>query len=192
MIRQSKDCMDPLLAQLLQRIEDATFGMSPEQLLWRPREGKWCATQVAEHLSLTYFGTAGVMRRILQAAKPLATPPSMRHRISTFLVVSMGHMPEGRKAPAFTMPTDTSPEIVLRDFRQNLRTMDEVLAECEQRFGARVKIADHPVLGALTVAQWRKFHFVHGRHHARQIERLRDMLARVDKPRRAPFQMPKS
>jgi hypothetical protein len=28
-------------------------------------------------------------------------------------------------------------------------------------------------LGPLTGAQWRKFHLVHGRHHARQIRQLR-------------------
>jgi hypothetical protein len=33
---------------------------------------------------------------------------------------------------------------------------------------------DHPFLGPLTASQWRKFHLVHGRHHARQIrERMK-------------------
>jgi hypothetical protein len=32
---------------------------------------------------------------------------------------------------------------------------------------------DHLILGPLTAGQWRKFHWVHGQHHARQIrERL--------------------
>ena len=30
---------------------------------------------------------------------------------------------------------------------------------------------DHPILGALTVDQWLKFHVVHTRHHAKQIAR---------------------
>jgi len=28
---------------------------------------------------------------------------------------------------------------------------------------------DHLFLGPLTANEWRKFHWVHGRHHARQI-----------------------
>ncbi|MGZ4836286.1 MAG: DUF1569 domain-containing protein [Terriglobales bacterium] len=28
---------------------------------------------------------------------------------------------------------------------------------------------DHPFLGPLTADEWRKFHWVHGRHHTRQI-----------------------
>jgi hypothetical protein len=47
--------------------------------------------------------------------------------------------------------------------------MSAQLDECERKFGARTKILDHPVLGPLTVEQWRKFHWIHGRHHAKQI-----------------------
>jgi hypothetical protein len=51
--------------------------------------------------------------------------------------------------------------------------MDQGLAECEQRFGSEVKMADHVVLGPLTIPQWRRFHLIHTRHHMKQIERLR-------------------
>ena len=50
-----------------------------------------------------------------------------------------------------------------------LEKMDSGLEECERRFGPRAKIMDHPFLGPLTANEWRKFHWVHGRHHARQI-----------------------
>ncbi|MGZ7099671.1 MAG: DUF1569 domain-containing protein [Candidatus Angelobacter sp.] len=33
---------------------------------------------------------------------------------------------------------------------------------------------DHPVLGPLTAAEWRKFHLVHGLHHVKQIRSLRE------------------
>ncbi len=47
--------------------------------------------------------------------------------------------------------------------------MGSGLDACERRFGARTKIMDHLFLGPLTASEWRKFHWVHGRHHARQI-----------------------
>ena len=50
-----------------------------------------------------------------------------------------------------------------------LEKMASSLDYCERRFGARTKILDHPVIGPLTADEWRKFHWVHGRHHARQI-----------------------
>ena len=55
-----------------------------------------------------------------------------------------------------------------------LAAMDVALDEAELRFGPRVRLMDHPVLGPLTIDQWRTFHWVHTRHHARQIrERAR-------------------
>jgi len=51
--------------------------------------------------------------------------------------------------------------------------MDGALTECAARFGVLVKVLDHPVLGPFSIEQWRKFHFVHGRHHVKQIRRRR-------------------
>jgi hypothetical protein len=47
--------------------------------------------------------------------------------------------------------------------------MDEIIRRAEQRYGRRTRLVDHPVLGPLTARQWRKFHWVHGRHHVAQI-----------------------
>jgi len=47
--------------------------------------------------------------------------------------------------------------------------MESGFDDCERRFGVTTKIMDHPLLGPLTASQWRKFHLVHGRHHAQQI-----------------------
>jgi hypothetical protein len=51
--------------------------------------------------------------------------------------------------------------------------MDAIIAQCEARFGRHVKLLDHPILGALTSTQWRTLHLVHGRHHQKQLLRLR-------------------
>jgi hypothetical protein len=168
--------MNSNLQQLLRALDQVTAGMTPEQLLWRRQEGKWCTAEVLEHLSLTYSGTAGLMRKVLKADHPMATPRSFRHRIIAFAVVGMGYFPEGRKSPSMVLPSGAvAPEIVLSDMRKHLLAMDEGLHGCEERFGARVKIGDHPVLGALTAAQWSKFHLVHGLHHVKQIKRLREL-----------------
>jgi hypothetical protein len=47
--------------------------------------------------------------------------------------------------------------------------MDKIIAQCEELFGPRQKVLDHPVMGPLTASQWRKFHWIHGRHHIAQI-----------------------
>lgn len=58
--------------------------------------------------------------------------------------------------------------------------LDDVMSRCAGKFGGRTKLLDHPVLGPLSVSQWRKFHLVHGLHHVKQLHRLREMLATLN------------
>jgi hypothetical protein len=90
------------------------------------------------------------------------------------MVIEAGYFPKGVKAPEFTRPRGSAPESVLPAFREALRAMDEILERCEQRFG-HGKVAAHFLFGPLSVRQWRKFHWVHTRHHAAQIARLRTL-----------------
>jgi hypothetical protein len=57
--------------------------------------------------------------------------------------------------------------------------MDRILTECEAKFGKHAKVLDHPILGPFSIAQWRKFHLVHGLHHVKQIRRLRPAALKI-------------
>jgi hypothetical protein len=164
--------MDSTLQQALEAIEAATRGMSPEQLERHP-EGKWAAAGILEHLSITFGGTVKLMRKAQEAGKPLGTSPTLKQRLATWVVTGVGYFPSGRSAPEFSRPKGMGGEQALKTIKENLAEMDKALAECEQRFGSQVKIADHVVLGPLTVPEWRRFHRVHTRHHMKQIDRLK-------------------
>jgi hypothetical protein len=164
--------MNPRLEQLKDSLESAVDGMSREQLSWH-LPGKWCASEVLEHLYLTYTGTIKGFERVLTSGKPLATQASVAHRALTFVVVGLGHMPFGRKTPEVARPRGLPAEQVQREIGAKLVAMDAIIAQCEARFGRRVKVLDHPILGPLTATQWRKLHLVHGRHHHKQLLRLR-------------------
>ena len=69
-------------------------------------------------------------------------------------------------------------EKVLAEIGAKIAEMDEIITRCEEKLGARSKLLDHPILGPLTAAQWRKFHLVHGRHHIKQIRLRRGAVAR--------------
>jgi hypothetical protein len=165
--------MDSTLQQVREAIEAATSGMSAGQLEQHP-EGKWSAAGILEHLSITYGGTARLMCKCLEGGKPLASAPTLKHRLAAWLVTGVGYLPTGRPAPEFAKPKGLGGEVVLNTIHENLVEMDKALAECEQRFGREAKIADHVVLGPLTIPQWRRFHLVHTQHHMKQIERLRE------------------
>ena len=161
----------------LQSLDDAlavaTRGMTSETLFRRPKEGKWCTAEILEHLSLTYAGTTRVLDRVLQAGQPDARHLTLMDRVRTTVVLGFSHMPKGREAPAQVIPRGLPSPDIVDSTRHKLVLMDRAISQSEQAFGGRMRVANHPVLGPLTTGQWRKFHWVHGRHHARQIEQLR-------------------
>ncbi len=169
--------MDPHLAKLQREIAASITELSPEQLKCG-LPGKWSSAEILEHLYLTYTGTIRGFGRVLAEGKPLASKVHWKHRGRALVVVGFGYMPTGRKSPAIALPNGIAPERVSADIATAIVQMDELMSQCASRFGPRVKVLDHPVLGPLSVAQWRKFHFVHGMHHVKQIHRLREMIDR--------------
>ena len=164
--------MDSNLERLQQAIASATRGMTADELTRHP-EGKWCVAEVLEHLYLTYAGTVKAFERCLKAGKPLAGVPTFKQRVAVALVTELGYFPRGRKSPDPVRPRGMPAEKVLADIGPRITAMDDLIAQCEQRYGSRIKILDHPILGPLTARQWRKFHLAHGRHHVKQIRERR-------------------
>jgi hypothetical protein len=168
--------MDRYLTRLHEALVSATRDMTPEALIRHP-EGKWSAAEVLEHLYLTYKSTGKGFLRCLQAGKPLASSPTFRQRLSTMLVAELGYLPPGRNAPDGVRPRGTATDAIMGEIGRQLEAMDEVIGEAEVRYGRSVCLLDHPILGPLTGKQWRKFHWVHGRHHVKQIERLKQPIS---------------
>jgi Protein of unknown function (DUF1569) len=164
--------MDAKLARLHAAISRAMDGMTLEDLSLHP-EGKGSATEILDHLNLTYIATAKNLERCLASGQAFASPDRRSKRWPRLVVTGMGYFPSGRKSPERVQPRGTPAEQVTVEILQNLCRMDTVIHECEVRFGNRTPVADHPVLGPLTVAEWRKFHLEHGKHHAKQIVRLK-------------------
>jgi hypothetical protein len=160
--------MDSYLERLRRELEDAIGGAGPSDLAQAPA-GKWSAGQILEHLFLTYKNTNRGIAKCLERDGPLATRATLKDRLATLLVVNFGYFPSGRDAPERTIPRGMPALEAQQAIVLELQKMGPGLDDCERRFGNRTKIMDHPVLGPLTASEWRKFHWIHGRHHARQI-----------------------
>ena len=165
--------MNGYLQSAYAALEKAIEGMSAEQMAWH-REGKWCAAEILEHLALAFGSTAKVMQRCLECGQPSGTRPKLRDRFVSGVVTGLGYIPEGRKAPKHVVPKGIQAQEAQRLVFENLKLMDETMQRCEDQFGEKIKIADHPILGPLSLRGWRKFHWVHTRHHMKQIARLRN------------------
>jgi len=133
--------------------------------------GKWNSAQIVEHLYLTYTNTSKAIAKCLDGGVPLATRATLKHRVKNFVVTGLGYLPEGAKAPERAVPRGMVLEEIREKLLGELQKMATGLDDCERRFGANARIFDHPVLGPLTANEWRKFHWLQGRLHARQIRR---------------------
>lgn len=160
--------MDSNLAQLRKELEGAIAGIQ-ETSMTRSLQGKWNPAQILEHLFLTYKNTNRGLAKCIEKGSPLATSATLKHRFGKLIVVDLGYMPPGRKAPERALPSGSPPANLRQTIFAEIEQMEAGFNDSERRFGARTKIMDHPFLGPLTVSEWRKFHLVHGRHHARQI-----------------------
>jgi hypothetical protein len=164
--------MNFYLERARRELESALLGISLEQLRRKPA-GKWSAAEILEHLSLTFAGTAKLMDRCLQSGKPLARPGSIRESIARIVVVQFSHMPQGRESPEPVRPRGAAAEDAVQVIFEKLEGMEDAIKQCVQKFGAKVRLANHPFLGPLNATEWSKFHYVHVRHHMKQIARIR-------------------
>ena len=154
-------------------LDRALRGIGLEELRRKPSE-KWCAAEILEHLSLAFEGTAKAMERCLQSGKPTAGSASLGQSLARVVVINFGHMPAGRESPETVRPRGAPAETAVSALYGNLDRMGEAIRKCVQRFGAKVQLVNHPILGPLNATEWSKFHFVHTRHHMKQVKRLRE------------------
>ena len=137
----------------------------------------WSSQEVIEHLLLTYRSTGALFDRYLERNSPSGKQKQMKHRVLQFLVIRCGGFPRGASAPDHALPGRSglppmSGEELADLMQLELEAMDTKIEKCRQAFGRRA-LAAHFIFGPLTAEQWRRFHVVHGRHHLKQLARIR-------------------
>jgi len=148
-----------------------------KELSWHPPE-KWCAAEILEHLYLTYAGTSKGLSRVFESGI-VEKRSTLKQRIATLLAVQWGYFPSGVQSPAVARPKGIPCEKIIAEIGSKVEQMDAIMARCEDQFGARAKVLEHPFLGPFSIAQWRKFHFRHGMHHLKQIRGLRQTMQKI-------------
>jgi hypothetical protein len=166
----------PLLDQTRELLAAPLAGCSAEQIARHPAgdPARWSTQQVIEHLSLTWRSTTSGIEDRLKKDRPLRTRPTLAQRCMQLAVCKCGFFPVRGKAPPAVQPGEASggalngDELIAR-FSATLAAMDQVLNRIEP-LSKNAPVLTHFRLGPLSVRQWRRFHLVHARHHARQIE----------------------
>jgi len=169
--------MDPSFQEIEGKFVQALTGYTPESLDRHPggNPSCWNARQVVEHLILTFKRSGATFRERLEKGRVTQAPLTAAHRMRRLVVLRLGYFPPGQEAPAMVTPT-AKPNMqldatgLISALGQEFEAMDGLLIECERQFGKQ-RFATHQVLGPLSAAQWRRFHFVHSRHHLKQAQR---------------------
>jgi hypothetical protein len=160
------------LEHCLAIILEATRCCGPESVT-RRNPKQWSVVEIVEHLTRAYSGTAKGFERCLEKNAPLATGTTFKQRLRQFVVIDLGFFPAGIEAPKYILPSgELDLNAVLAAVRRDLTRLDEAAVKASNNFGT-VKVLDHPILGALSVDQWLRFHVSHTRHHEKQIRERR-------------------
>lgn len=166
------------LQNLDAEISHALSNLDPQQMQATPTSHpeKWTIQQIVEHLLLTYQRTLPALQARLDKGTPTRATPSLLQRAAQLSIFSFRYFPPGRPAPLSVTPPPSeiprSGHEVSRQVSVDLAQLEAMLSKAELLFGSR-RAASHMTLGPLSMAQWRRFHLVHGRHHLKQIQAIR-------------------
>lgn len=171
--------LSPLLETLREELTACLRGLTTEQTQLRPagRPQAWSIQEVMEHLMLTYDLAGVAFKERLAKGRPSLRPVTLKERFFQALVVAYARFPPGRQAPELVKPEHLPlPPLdgaqLAAEAGAHLAAFDSLANQAEQAFGAGRAI-NHMVLGLMSVPQWRSFQVVHGRHHMKQIRRIR-------------------
>ena len=169
--------MDHNLDLLLSELTSALGGRTPAEAQAQPQATppKWSVLEIVEHLHLTYGSTIELLQSRIEKGRPTLTRPTVSQRVWKPLILNLGYIPHGRKAPAHAVPvlplTIRSGDELAKQVSVCLLELDALTSRGEKIFGD-LPAASHSILGPLTMAEWRRFHLVHGRHHLKQIRAI--------------------
>ncbi len=160
--------MDVYLKRAHDEIAAATAHLTVERIA-RQVPGKWSIALILEHLTLTFRLNASVLETALASGETRARRPTLYQWASRVLVIDVGYFPPARAPELVTPSGSIPPEQVRAAIAAALETLDATLDRAAERFGECTPLLKHAFFAALTVPQWRKFHWRHARHHMRQV-----------------------
>ena len=185
--------MHAVLERVKVQLSKEVGGLDVSQAQQHPggRAHDWTAQQIVEHLILSYRTTSRLLEsRLKKTRRGPRQKLTWLQRALQIMVLSFGRMPSGvptldetRPEPGEFGPMNGN-ELVAT-LTTELQLMDATLERCRRRFGMEA-VAVHPWLGSLRVDQWRRFHAVHGLHHAAQ---LRSVIQQQVSPDAAPIRV---
>ncbi len=171
--------MDRDFETLRDELQRSLGGLDDQQTQLRPNgdAARWSIQQIVGHLLLTYAATEAAMDARIEKGSPTKAKPMLAQRIGQFTLIRLEYFPRGRKAPERVTAASDLPPVpggtLIAEVDDAITKLDRRVDAAEKIFGPKRRAVSHMVLGPLNVAQWRRFHLIHGRHHIKQIVAIR-------------------
>jgi hypothetical protein len=160
--------MDRYLQRTHDEIVAATTHLTVEQLA-RSAGGKWSPALILEHLTLAFRLNVSALEKALAAGDTKARRPTFGQWAARVLVLDVGYFPRA-DAPEAVVPSGSiAPAEVRAAIAAALVELDAALTRAAERFGEGTPLLRHAFFAAMTVPQWRKFHWRHASHHMKQV-----------------------
>jgi len=155
----------------LAALEPMVFGPLhgiPAEDWHRAPKGKWTVAQIVAHLatSVDLSSSTFEKRKEKYGMFRRSTPGQA---VLRNLLLTIGRFPPGRKAgEATTPPAQPDVDLVSAQFRMGVERFT-TMADTWPKSRQDEVFVQHPFLGDLNLPEWVRFHYIHARHHAKQI-----------------------
>jgi hypothetical protein len=152
--------LEPLILQPL-------HGLSKNDWHGAPR-GKWSIVQIVQHVAIGIDLVAHSFRELAESL-PMDRQNKPHQTVLRHLTLGAGHYPGTLKALPHAKP-DAKPdaELVSAQFRMGVEEYRKLTGSWPQD-AQLSRFVPHPLLGDLNLPEWIRFHYLHSRHHAREI-----------------------
>lgn len=158
-------------AEEVSRFLDAVAAVPADRWLVPPRQGKWSAAEVAQHMVLVYDYLTGEQEghQVIPLRVPRWRAWLLRRTVLPRLLAGRP-LPPGVRSPREARPSGELPDQVTAARRIEAGTAAWVAA-VRRNLGRPDAGAGHPFFGRLPLTTMMRFATVHLSHHGRQLER---------------------
>lgn len=170
--------MDQATKEQLDRLDQATenllaelAGYSEAELNNQPRPGSWSAVQVLHHLILTETLALKYLRKKL-SFEPKLEPAGWKEKAREWFLALYFRTGLKRRAPANISGDQLPQEATLAATSAEWRALRQEYRAYLSSLGPTLfekSVFNHPIVGRLSLSGMLYFHYLHFRHHRKQV-----------------------
>jgi hypothetical protein len=161
--------LEPLILKPLHGLDGDRWHRAPR--------GRWSIVQIVQHVAIGIDLVARSFRELAESSQ-MERQHEPQQTVLRHLTLGVGHYPGALKALPHAKPdAKPDPELVSAQFRMGVEEYRDLSKSWSQE-SQLSRFVPHPLLGDLNLPEWIRFHYLHCRHHGREIQSRLKWLGR--------------